>query len=61
MKDVLGGGTMKEFIAVRPKMFTSLTDDGHVDVGKVRKRYKKSVIKREIKFQHYKDCLESKK
>lgn len=40
MKDVLGGGTMKEFIAVRPKMFTSLTDDGHVDVGKVRKRYK---------------------
>lgn len=40
MKDVLGGETMKEFIAVRPKMFTSLTDDGHVDVGKVRKRYK---------------------
>ena len=40
MKDVLGGETMKEFIAVRPKMFTSLTDDGHVNVGKVRKRYK---------------------
>ena len=40
MKDVLGGETMKEFIAVRPKMFTSLTDDGHVDVGKVSKRYK---------------------
>ena len=40
MKDVLGGGIMKEFITVRPKMFTSLTDDSHVDVGKVSKRYK---------------------
>ena len=59
MKDELGGRIMKKYVALRPNMYTYLTDDGHVN--EKAKGTKKYVIKRETKFQDYKDCLENKK
>ena len=55
MKDELGGRIMTEFIALRPKAYTYLTDDGKED--KRAKGTKKRVIKRMIKFDDYKKCL----
>ena len=55
MKDELGGRIMTEFITLRPKAYTYLTDDGKED--KKAKRTKKCVIKRMIKFHDYKKCL----
>lgn len=49
---------MKEIVAPRPKMYSNLTDDDHVDK---EAKGKKKVIKREIRFQDYKDCLENSK
>ena len=46
---------MMEFIALRPKVYTYLTDDGKED--KKAKGTKKCVIKRMIKFDDYKKCL----
>ena len=54
MKDELGGGIMKEFVALRAKMY-SYTDD-RSELKKC-KGIKKSVIKREIRFADYKRCL----
>ena len=48
---------MKNFIALRPILLTSLTNDGYID--KKAKGTKKCVIKREIKIQDYNDCLEN--
>ena len=55
MKDELGGRIMTEFITLRPKAYTYLTDDGKED--KKAKGTKKCVIKRMIKFHDYKKCL----
>ena len=55
MKDELGGRIMTEFITLRPKAYTYLTDDGKED--KKAKGTKKFVIKRMIKFDDYKKCL----
>ena len=55
MKDELGGKTMTEFVALRPKTYAYLTDDCKED--KKAKGTKKCVIKRVIKFNDYKDCL----
>ena len=55
MKDELGGRIMMEFITLRPKAYTYLTDDGKED--KKAKGTKKCVIKRMIKFDDYKRCL----
>ena len=55
MKDELGGRIMTEFITLRPKAYTYLTDDGKED--KKAKGTKKCVIKRMIKFNDYKNCL----
>ena len=46
---------MTEFITLRPKAYTYLTDDGKED--KRAKGTKKGVIKRMIKFDDYKRCL----
>ena len=46
MKDELGGKIITEFVNLRPKTFSYLTDDGKED--------KKAVIKRMIKFDDYK-------
>ena len=55
MKDELGGKIMTEFVALRPKTYSYLTDD--CEENKKAKRTKKCVIKREVKFNDYKDCL----
>ena len=55
MKDELGGKIITEFITLRPKAYTYLTDDGKED--KKAKGTKKCVIKRMIKFDDYKKCL----
>ena len=55
MKDELGGKIMIEFVALRPKTYSSLTDDNN-NVNKA-KETEKCVIKRIFKFNDYKDCL----
>ena len=55
MKDELGGNTMTEFVALRPKTYSYLTDDCKED--KKAKGKKKCVIKRRLKFSDYKHCL----
>ena len=55
MKDELGGKIMTEFVTLRPKTYSYLTDDGKED--KKGKGTKKCVIKRTIKFNDYKNCL----
>ena len=55
MKDELGGKIITEFVALKPKTYSYLTDDCKED--KKAKATKKCVIKRELKFNNYKDCL----
>ena len=55
IKDELGGKIIIEFVALRPKTYSYLTDD--CEEGKKAKGTKKCVIKRELKFNDYKDCL----
>ena len=55
MKNELGGKIMTEFVTLRPKTYSYLTDDCEED--KKAKRTKKCVIKRRLKFNDYKDCL----
>ena len=52
MKDELGGKIITEFVTLRPKTYSYLTDDCKED--KKAKRTKKCVIKRMIKFNDYK-------
>ena len=54
-KDELGGKIIKEFCALRGKTYAYLMgDDSEV---KKAKGTKKCVIKRELMFENYKDCL----
>ena len=46
---------MTKYVAVRPKLYSYLMDDGNSD--KKAKGTKKCVIKRRLKFNDYKDCL----
>ena len=55
MKDEIGGKIITEFVTLRPKTYSYLTDDGKED--KKAKGTKKCVIKRMIKFDDYKNCL----
>ena len=55
MKDELGGKIIREFVGLRPKTYSYLTDDCKED--KKVKGTKKCVIKRMIKFDDYKNCL----
>ena len=55
MKDELGGKKITEFVTLRPKTYSFLTDDGKED--KKAKGTKKCVIKKMIKFNDYKKCL----
>ena len=54
-KDELGGRIMKEFCALRAKTYSYLMDDN--SEVKKSKGTKKCVIKRELMFENYKDCL----
>ena len=55
MKDELGGKIIMEFVTLRPRTYSFLTDDGKED--KKAKGTKKCVIKKMIKFIDYKKCL----
>ena len=55
MKDELGETIIAEFVTLRPKTYSYLTDDGKED--KKAKGTKKCVIKKMIKFNDYKKCL----
>ena len=55
MKDELGGEIITEFIALRPKTYSYLTDNDKID--KKAKGTKKCIIKKMIKFDDYKKCL----
>ena len=55
MKDELGGKIITEFVTLRPKTYSYLTDEGKED--KKAKGTKKCMIKRMIQFDDYKNCL----
>ena len=55
MKDELGGEIITEFVTLRAKTYSYLTDDSKED--KKAKGTKKCVIKKMIKFDDYKKCL----
>ena len=55
MKDELGGEIITEFIALRPKTYSYLTNNDKID--KKTKGTKKCIIKKMIKFDDYKKCL----
>ena len=54
MKDELGGKIMKEFISLRPKMYSYRVGS---DEPKKCKDIKKCVVKKTISFEDYKRCL----
>ena len=55
MKDELGGKIIMEFVTLRPKTYSFLTDDAKEDTK--AKGTKKCVIKKMIKFNDFKKCL----
>ena len=55
MKDELGGKIIMEFVTLKPKTYSFLTDDGKED--KNAKGTRKCIIKKIIKFNGYKKCL----
>ena len=55
IKDELGGKRIIEVVAMRPKTYACLTDDG--SEHEKAKGTKKCVIKREIMFKNYIGCL----
>ena len=55
MKDKLGGKVMTEFVALRPKAYSYLMDEGNT--YNKAKATKKCVIKRILKFNDYRNCL----
>ena len=55
MKDELGGGIITEFVALRPKTYSYMTDE-FIEMKKT-KGTKKCVIKKMLKFEDYKKCL----
>ena len=55
MKDELSGKIITEFVILRPKTYSYLTEDGKED--KKAKGTKECVIKKMIKFNDYNKCL----
>ena len=54
MKDELGGGIMKEFVTLRPKVYAYKVGSSE---SKKCKGIKKCVVKKTISFEDYKNCL----
>ena len=54
MKDELGGEIMKEFVSLRPKMYSYRVGNSE---PKKCKRIKKCIVKKTISFDDYKACL----
>ena len=48
---------MTEFVGLRAKTYSCLTDDGSED--KKANDTKRCVMKRKLKFENYKNCLEA--
>ena len=59
MKNELSGKTIKKVSALKPNTYSYIIDDDHSD--KKAKGAKKCVVKWEIKFQDFQDCLENNK
>ena len=59
MKDELGGKIMKEFISLRPKMYSYRVDENGGPQSEPKKcnGVKKCVVKKTISFDDYKRCL----
>ena len=57
MKDEVGAKIMKKFPRLGAKTCSYLIDDG--SDNKKAKSTKKSVIKKKLNFEHYKNCLET--
>ena len=57
MKHELGGNIMTKFVGLRAKTYSYLIDDSNED--KKAKGTKECVIKRKLKFENYKNCLEA--
>ena len=57
MTDELGGKIMRMFVGLRVKTYSYLIDDGSED--EKAKGTIKCVIKRKLKFEDYKNCLEA--
>ena len=57
MKDELGGKIMTIFVGLRIKTYSCLIDHG--SGNKIAKGTKKCVMKRKLKFENYKNCLEA--
>ena len=55
-KDELGGKIMTEVVALRPKAYAYLDDDGNKH-KKSTKGTKRCVIKQKLMFQNFKNCL----
>ena len=56
MKDGLGRKIMSKFVRLRTKTYSYLIDGGSED--KKAKDAKECVIKRKLKFENYRNCLE---
>ena len=54
-KDEIGGKIRTEFVALRPKIYSYLTDT--CKENKKATGTKKCVTKERLKFNYYKDCL----
>ena len=57
MKDELGTKIMKKFVWLRAKTYSYLIEDGSED--KKVKGTKNCAMKRKLKFQDHKNCLEA--
>ena len=58
MKDELGGKIITKIVRLRPKTYSYLIDDENNSEDKNAKDTKICVIKRELKFENCKNCLE---
>ena len=57
MKDELSRNIMKEFVGLGVKTYNYLADDNNEN--KKAKGTKKCIIKRKLKFEDYKSCLQA--
>ena len=57
MEYQLSGETITKFVELRAKTYSYLIDDGNED--RKAKDTKNCVIKRKIKFESYRNCLEA--
>ena len=57
MKDESGGKILTKFVRIRAKIYSYLIDDG--SENRKAKGTKKCIIKRKLKFENYKNCLEA--